>query len=462
MENLHPIEKKVLSTIREHHMISRGDKIIVAVSGGPDSVCLLEILFRLQELLHVTLLAAHLDHGLRPGEDQKETEFVEILSRRLGIPCAVGKASQLEKTQRNSLEQRARESRYTFLEELLRAHQAQRVALGHNKNDQVETVLMNLLRGAGLAGLSGIPPVRGSRYIRPLISITRKAILAYVQEKGLSYMTDSSNLEKDYLRNRIRLELIPALSAYQPRLLERIDDLAFICRQENRFMEEEAEKHLTHMILTGSEGLNISLKELQSLPLSLQHRVIRAAIQKIKGNLRKIHLGHIRAILELIENPKPQADINLPGDIIVKKRYALLRFSLGEQAPVADFSYTIEGTGWFHLEPINCTITCEEIVRKEFNLRDHTDWQCFLDLESLGWPLIIRNVRPGDTYMPLGLNGFKKVKDIFIDHKIPREERKRIPILESQGDIVWIGGMRIDHRHRVREDTKRILRCKIE
>jgi len=463
MENLHHTEKEVLSTIREHQMISSGDKVIVAVSGGPDSVCLLGILSRLQELLNVTLVVAHLDHGLRPGEDQRETEFVETLARKLAIPCIVESASQLKKAQGNSLEQRAREARYTFLEELLGTHQAQRVALGHNKNDHVETVLMHLLRGTGLAGLSGIPPVRESRYIRPLIRITREAILGYLREKDLSYMTDSSNLERDYLRNRIRLELIPALSAYQPRLLERVDDLAFICRQENQFMEKEAERHLAPIILSGSEqGLDISVEALQCLPLALQHRVIRAAIQKAKGNLRKVHLGHIRAILDLIENPKPQGNIDLPGHIVVKKRYTILRFSCGKDTSASDFLYTIEEPGRIHVHPIDCMITCEEVLPEDFTARDHTDWQCFLDLEALKWPLVVRNVRPGDTCMPLGLNGFKKVKDIFIDKKVPREERKRIPILESQGDIVWVGGIRVDHRYRVTEDTKRILRCKIE
>ncbi len=463
MMNLHPTEKLVLSTIREHEMIGSDDRVVVAVSGGPDSVCLLEILLRLRETLNVSLIAAHLDHGLRPGEDERETEFVETLARRSGIPCAYERVTQLANAHGTCLEERAREIRYRFFEGVLDTYHAQRLALGHNKNDQAETVVMNMLRGTGSAGLSGMPPVRDNCYIRPLIRITREEILAYVREKGLSYMTDSSNLDKRYLRNRIRLELMPILLTYQPRLIDHLEDLAFLCREENRFMEREAEKWLQEMIILAPEqSFDISIDALKGLPVPLQYRVIRGVIRRAKGNLRRMDLGHIRAIIELIANRRPQARINLPGHIVVKKRYKKLRFCVGEEMHRTEFSYRLGGAGRFHLDPINRTITCEEIPRDEFTGRSPSGWQCFLDLEALRWPLIVRNFRPGDTFMPLGLNGFKKLKDLFIDKKIPYDERRRIPIIESYGDIVWVGGIRIDHRYRVREDTRRILRCTIE
>jgi tRNA(Ile)-lysidine synthase len=463
MMDFHPIEKSVLATIRDHEMISSGAKVIVAVSGGPDSVCLLEILIRLRETLNVSLIVAHLDHGLRPGEDERETEFVETLAMRLGIPCDCERAVQLANARGTCLEERARELRYRFFEGVLSKYHAQRVALGHNKNDQAETVLMNMLRGTGSAGLSGMPPVRENCYIRPLIRTTREEILAYVREKGLPYMTDSSNLEKKYLRNRIRMELMPMLLKYQPRLIDHLDDLAFLCREENRFMEREAEKRLQEMIRLASEqAFDISIDALNGLPVALKHRVIRGAIQRAKGDLRRMDLGHIRAIVELIAHRRPQARINLPGHIVVKKRYDKLQFCAGEEKLSADFSYPIEGLGRFYLEAINRTITCEEISRAEFTGRSPSDWQCFLDLETLRWPLMLRNFRPGDRFMPLGLNGFKKLKDLFIDNRIPLEQRRMIPILESHGDIVWVGGIRIDHRYRIRKDTRRILRCTIE
>lgn len=461
--NLHPTEKSVLSTIREHTMISSGERVIVAVSGGPDSVCLLEILFQLREMLNVCLIVAHLDHGLRPGEDERETEFVEKLARRLGLSFTHERAAQLANAHGASLEERAREMRYRFFERVLNEHHAQRVALGHNMNDQAETVFMNILRGAGSAGLSGMPPVRENLYIRPLIRTNRDGVLAYLKEKGLSYMMDSSNLEKKYLRNRIRLELMPSLLTYQPRLIEHLDDLAFLCREENRFMEQEAEKCLQGMISRPSDRtLDISLDAFTGLPSPLQYRVIRGAIKRAKGNLRRVDLAHIRAIIELINNRKPQVGINLPDHVVVKKIYDRLRFSCAEEMQTADFSYSIKGAGMIHIGEVNMTIACEELSREGFTGRSQSDWQCFLDLEALRWPLKVRNFRAGDKFMPLGLNGFKKLKDVFIEQRIPREERKRIPILESHGDIAWVCGIRIDHRYRVRKDTRRILRCKVE
>jgi tRNA(Ile)-lysidine synthase len=462
--SMHPTERSVLETIREYEMIGSGHRVIIAVSGGPDSVCLLEILLRLRETLNVSFIVAHLDHGLRPGEDERETEFVETLARRFGIPYACERASQLANTRGTCLEERAREIRYRFFEGVLDKYHAQRLALGHNKNDQAETVVMNMLRGTGSAGLSGMPPVRDNRYIRPLIRITRGEIVTYLREKGLSYMTDSSNLEKRYLRNRIRLELMPILLTYQPRFIDHLVDLAFLCREENQFMEREAEKWLHEMIILAPEeqSLNISIDALKGLPVPLQYRVIRGAILRTKGNLRRMDLRHIRAIIKLIANRRPQARINLPGHIVVKKRYNKLLFCVGEEIHRAEFSYEIGGAGRFQLDPINRTITCEDIPRADFTGLSPSNWQCFLDREALRWPLIVRNFRPGDTFMPLGINGFKKLKNLFIDKKIPHEQRRMIPILESHGDIVWVGGIMIDHRYRVRKDTRRILRCTIE
>ncbi len=177
-------------------MVNSGDKIVVAVSGGPDSVCLLKILFQLQRWLNISLIVAHLNHGLRPKEDERETEFVANLSRSLNLTLAYDKADNLTKAHGSSIEEKARKIRYQFLEKVLDEYHAQKVALGHNMNDQAETVLMHLLRGTGPTGLSGIPPIRQKRFIRPLIDITRDEIHTYLKQKDISFMMDSSNLKK--------------------------------------------------------------------------------------------------------------------------------------------------------------------------------------------------------------------------------------------------------------------------
>ena len=467
MENfelsLHPTEKRVLSSILEHRMVTSGDRVVVAVSGGPDSVCLLKILFKLRRWLNISLIVSHLDHGLRPREDEKETEFVASLARTLNLTLAYDKANNLTAAPGISIEEKAREIRYQFLERALEKHQAQKVALGHTMNDQAETVLMNLLRGTGLTGLSGMPPIREEVFIRPLIHVSRDEIYTYLKQKRIPFVVDSSNLEKRYLRNKVRLELIPLLLNYQPQLIEHLGELASLCRQENQFMEEEGNKGLNMVTIDSSDhSLDLSLTVFQDLSTPLQYRVIRQAIRRLKGDLRRIDIRHIKAIIDLANNARPQIKINLPANLVVKKIYQRLRFFLGTESETGDFSYCIDNNRRFQIPEIDQTIAVEEVSKKDFLLSSPLPHEAFLDLDRLQWPLRVRNFRAGDKFMPLGLNGFKKVKDVFIDNKIPSEQRKRILILENDNDIVWVSGIRIDSRYRVTEKTERILRCNIE
>jgi len=461
--NLHPTEKKVLSAILEYRMINRGDSVIVAVSGGADSVCLLKILYELRKCLNISLTVAHFDHGLRPKEDEIETEFVAKLAKRLNLALVCDKSNNITKAHASSIEEKAREMRYQFFQKTIDQNHAQKLALGHNMNDQAETVLMHFLRGTGLTGLSGIPPIRQNCFIRPLIDITRDEIHTYLKQNDESFIIDSSNLETRYLRNKIRLELLPLLLDYQPKLVEHLGELAFLCRQETQFIDEEAKKALKKITFDSSKHyLDISLTTFNTISCSLQYRIIRQAIQKIKGNLKKIDRGHIKTIINLINSDKPQIKVNLPENIIVKKIYNRLRFSLGDMIEINNFSYYINNMGKFQIHEINKTISFSEISKNDFMLSAHSPEEAFLDLDRLKWPLRARNFRTGDKFIPLGVNGFKKVKDIFIDNKIPSEERKKIPILVSHDDIVWVYGIRIDDRYKIKQETKRILRCKVE
>lgn len=460
--NLHPTEKKVFLTILEHRMIRSGDTIVVAVSGGPDSVCLLKILSQLQKWLDIGLVVAHLNHRLRPQEDEKESEFVANLAGSLNLDLVSDKASNMARASCASLEERARKIRYQFFEKVLHEYHAHKVAIGHNMNDQAETVLMHLLRGTGPTGLSGIPPIREGLFIRPLINITRDEIHTYLVEKGTPFMIDSSNLEKRYLRNRIRLELIPFLLNYQPRLIQHLGELASLCRKENQLMEQQASMSLQMVTVNSTQrSLDISLTSFRNLSTPLQYRVIRQAIKQVKGELRRIDVGHIKTIVALANNPKPQTRLNLPESLMVKKTYERLRFSLGAEAEVADFSHNIESRGRFQIPEINQVLSLVEVAKGDFLGSSPSPYEAFVDLDMLKWPLRVRNFRPGDRLIPLGLNRFKKLKEVFIDKKIPSDQRKKIPILESRSDIVWVGGIRIDDRYKVKRKTKRILRCKI-
>lgn len=460
---LDPLEKKVLSTIHEYRMINSGDKIIVAVSGGPDSVCLLRNLSRFQEFFDMELIIAHFNHGLRPDEDEKEEKFVFNMSRQINAEFICEQAGNNLRKTGSSLEERARNIRYQFLEGALQKSNAQKVALGHNLNDQAETVLMNLMRGSGVTGMSGMHPVRENRFIRPLINITRDEINNYLKKYNIPFMVDSSNLDKRYFRNKIRLEIIPYLTKYQPNIIQHLDRYAFLSRQENEYIDEKAKKALEKVSLDLSrDSLEISLEGLAHFPLPLQYRIIRQAIKKIKGDIRRITAEHTKRIVSIINNAKPQININLPDNLIVNKSYKKMRFHLGGETSINGFFYLIKGKGKFYIPEIKKTIALDEICRKDFSLESVSKFEAFLDLNNIHWPIRVRNFRPGDKFIPFGLSGFKKVKDIFIDNKVPSEERKKMPILESNENIIWVCGTRIDNRYRIKKETERILKCTIE
>ena len=460
---LHPTEKKVLSTILDYKMITKGDKIIVAVSGGADSVFLLKTLYQFQKSLDFTIIVAHFDHGLRPGEDKKETEFVYDLAKKLNVTFVYERPKKAINIHGPSIEEKAREERYHFLKRVLDEHNCQRVALGHNMNDQAETVLIRFLRGAGITGLSGMPAIREKYYIRPLVLIRSDEIRAYLNQNHTSFMTDSSNFDKRYLRNRLRLELIPLLLSYQPKLIQHLSNNAVLFSYEHQFLEKESQKALKIISIDSQDkSLELSLPLLKKSPPALKYHIIRQAIKEVKGNLQRIDFGHITRIAGIIENSKPQIKINLPEGLVVKKIYERLKFDLGNDTYPGSFSYFLNNSDRFYINETDQTIILKEISKKDFSPHYASLFVAFLDLDIIKWPLKIRNVREGDKFIPLGLNGFKKVKNIFIDNKIPIEDRKKTIILENRNDIIWIPGIRIDERYKIKEHTKRILQCAIE
>jgi tRNA(Ile)-lysidine synthase len=452
------IQKKVRETISRYGMIDSGDLLIVAVSGGPDSVCLLDILNEFMDELGIDLVVAHYDHGLRPAEDETETKFVRSLAKSMSLPFETEKTSFLGKND-VSPEEAARTARYTFLEKVRKKHDAQKIALGHNLNDQAETILMRLLRGSGLSGLSGIPPCRNTTIIRPLIEVERQEIEDYLKARKLSSVTDSSNLEQKYLRNRIRLELMPMLKSYQPRLIAHLGHVAEVLRDENDYLERVTENWLDEEAETVTEAdISIPIASFLDLPAPLRKRATRQLIKKIRKNLRRISRDHIESIYQLAQADRPQGLLDLPDGLTIKKTYDRLTFTAADPKRPGHFHYLLEGPGTFHLEKIGKTISLVEIEKpKDLNLA-HSQWTAYVDADKLRYPILVRNFRPGDRFIPLGMKGHKKVKDFFVDLKIPTELRRLTPILLSEDTPVWISGFRIDDRFKVTPKTKRILK----
>ena len=439
-------------------MIRFGDRVVVAVSGGVDSVCLLDMLHE----LGVELFVAHFDHGLRPDDDEAETRFVKSLAASLDLPFETKKAFPSILTGAGPLEERARNARYRFLEEVKEKFSAQKIAVGHNLNDQAETVFMRLLRGSGTSGLAGIPPVRDVNIIRPLIEISREEILAYIEQRGLKYLTDLSNFETRFLRNRIRLELLPSLKQIQPRIIELLGQTSDIMRKDDAWMEAESEKWVKRHVGTVSDNeVFVVLSSFTQLPEALRSRVIRHILRMTGGTLRRISMRHIDSINRLITADNPQARINLPNDLIVKRIYDRLVFNKGKGRVPKDFSYTLEGLGMFDLEELACSVSLDELEATDLPDRHTSQWTAFLNADLITYPVMIRNFRPGDRFIPFGMSGHKKLKDFFIDLKIPAEDRARVPILTHNDIPVWVCGFRIDDRYKVTSEVNRVLKVAI-
>jgi tRNA(Ile)-lysidine synthase len=440
-------------------MISGGDCVIVAVSGGPDSVCLLHILHELKDELHIHLVVAHFDHGLRPAEDDSETAFVRGLSVSLKLPFETAKGHLLEKKTRGSREEVARNARYAFLERVWKKHKAQKIALGHNLNDQAETILMRLLRGSGPSGLTGMPPVRDGSIIRPLIGIERPEIENYLKAKKIASVSDSSNLKTDYLRNKIRLELMPLLEQQQPQLAHLLAQTAEILRDEDDYLERIAGDWFNRNAeQTPHHVFKIPITSFLSLPVALRRRVIRNVIGMVKKDLRRISWDHIEAIQRLARAEKPQADLNLPGELMVKRTYDQLIFAISVKKKPRPFHYTLNGPGTYDLKEIGRRLSVEEIKhRKGLRLRGSA-WAAFIDAEKLRFPLTLRPFIAGDRFIPFGMKGHKKLKDFFVDLKVPLEQRYSTPILCCENTLVWVCGFRIADRFKVTHETRKVMK----
>ena len=463
---MHPLNKileKVMATALRYRMFERQDRVVVAVSGGADSVCLLHVLHALQKPLGIDLIVCHFDHGLRPGEDEEETRFVQTLAESLDLPFATEKATEELRIGGPSMEETARDLRYAFLANRMHHFSAQKIAVGHTLDDQAETVLMRLLRGSGTAGLSGIPPVRDGVIVRPLIELAREEIVAYLSRTGVDYVTDPSNLDATPLRNEIRLNVLPLLKKRQPGLAKILGKTAAILREEREWMETEARDWIARQGLTGPQGeITIALPKFNQLHEAKKKHVIREALKISGGGLSRITSEHISAVERAARGENPHARISLPGDQTFRRVYERLIFSSEKEKKPKDFFLLIHKPGLFRMKEPYFTINVTEYGRTIFEPTIHSSRTALFDADRITFPLTVRNVRKGDRFIPLGMKGHKKLKNFFIDGKIPAEERRTIPILLTGSEILWVCGFRMDDRFKVTQHTKKILKVDVQ
>jgi tRNA(Ile)-lysidine synthase len=440
-------------------MISDSDHILLGLSGGPDSVCLADVLKELKDDFNLSLSAVYVDHGLRPGEVEKEVEFckkfcddrkIEFYSRSVDV-------RKYAEDKGLNIQEAARELRYQVYGEISDRVKADRIALGHNADDQAETVLMRLLRGSGRKGLSGIPPVRGN-IIRPLIEVTKKEIEDFLALNSElitpnSYMLDSSNLKEDYFRNWIRLNFMEEIKSRNPSAVKDICRTADILREEDDYLEIVVTKTLMRLISRKSDdSIELFLAPLETIERPVLRRVLRRALGATKG-LRGIDFVHIEDIMGLINEGKSGDRIDLPKGIRVIKDYSLLKITTG--SPVRISEYEIHPPCEVEIREADMRIKAvfEEEADKYVDNK-----AVVLDAGFMKFPLKVRPRADGDFFYPLGFGKRKKLQDYFVDEKIPRDERDRVPIVLSGDDIIWVAGYRADERFKLTDRTEKYLR----
>lgn len=458
--------EKVKKTIKKYRMLESGDRVIVGVSGGPDSMALLYALNQIKEKYNLVLKVAHLNHGFRGEEAQREAQFVEEMAQKLELPFEVKAFDVPAYKKKSSLssQEAARVIRYQFLEDVRKNFNAKKIALGHNANDQAETLMMWLLRGTGVKGLSGIPPVREGGIIRPLIETTREEIEVYLKEREIPFVIDSSNQKTDYLRNRLRHELLPLLEEhYNPQLVKSLVQTASILRREDEYLENIAKDLLKEIVVSkDSRSVVIDSKGLLALPSVIQMRCVRGVLEQVKGDLRRISSTHIYDIIKIVSNDKPHRVLKLPEGIRVEKSYNHLTVTLHQTAPPPFYYQFTSLPDQVSIEEIGREMRFETLEGGNHLIDKENFDLAYLDEGKVLMPLTIRNAKPGDRFQPLGMKGEKKIKDFFIDEKVPLKERKRIPMLFFGDLLGWVGGMRINHRLRVTKGTRKILRIEIK
>jgi len=451
---------RVRWTIRKHHLLEAKDKVVVAVSGGADSVCLVSVLLGLKDEFGISLHIAHLDHGLRGEESDADARWVEALAHTLELPITVERrdVQKRAKNEKGSLEELAREIRYAFLSEVADEVQAEKIAVGHTLNDQAETVLLSLIRGAGIRGVRGMLPRLG-KVIRPLIEVSRDEVVAHLRSVGLAYREDSSNLEARFLRNRLRSELIPLMkSEFNSRVLESLSRYAELAGAEDSYLETVARGAFSSVLLRRSPtALVLDWRALARLHPALARRVVRTAIEEMKGDLRRMRSGHILSALRLSTGRR----LCLPCGLVVEREYGELIISAA-RSQRKGFEYALRIPGEIVVTEIGMSVVtdCPNRSWLPSDLRAPSRDEAYFDLDGLRPPLVIRNRRKGDRIRLFGMGGEKKVKDIFIDDKIARSAREKIPILSDEEGILWIVGSRRAERARITKDTTRIVRVR--
>ncbi len=455
---------RVVKTIRSKGLVDRGQHLLVAVSGGPDSVALLSLLHRLRSFLSLTVEAVHFNYGLRGAESDGDQEFVEAFCRLLEIPLSTRRLDVQGRVRRTSLQAAARDLRYRAMLDMAEACGADRIAVGHTADDQAETVLLWMLRGAGLTGLSGMPACRDGKIIRPLFDTTRQDILAYLTHAGLSFRQDSSNGKPLYLRNRIRQEVMPILTRLVPSSVHALCRLADVCREDDRYLDQQVAALCVSRIKHERDGgWAIDRSFLQQLPRAVQRRVARDLLRGCDFLHRAPSICTVERFLQAVTKRGSVSDITVKSTRLVVGKglvqfipSGLQELSHDQRHQVVPMILTIPAqVTWAETGQ---TIRAQQLARSHVPATAQGRNCIVVDADRVSGPLVVRAWQPGDRFHPLGMKGrSKKLQDFFTDLKVPIAARRRIPVVIAPEGIVWIVGYRQDERWALTAATERCL-----
>jgi tRNA(Ile)-lysidine synthase len=425
---------RIARTIERYGMFRPGMQVGVAVSGGADSVCLLHVLLERDLRLHVL----HLNHNLRAEESRGDAEFVHALAERLRLPCTVREADFSGSGA--NLEQAAREARLAFFREAIASGMVERVAVGHTRSDQAETVLFRFLRGSGTAGLAGIRPVTAAGIVRPLIDVDRAEVERYLRERGIAWRDDSTNASMQFARNQIRHQLLPQLERdWNPAIRQTLAHTADWALAEEAYWDEEVNRIWARLLPERDGVVLLPCQTLRELPLAVARRVVRRAIERAKGDLRGVDFQHVAAVLHLASGQRGHGRVQASG-LEVLRSFGWLRFDVPRPRS-GGYRMAAPVPGKLRIPGSRLVISLELIEKpKTVGASDYVynggmgglEWAC------LSGSLAVRNWQPGDRYQPAGCTGEEKIKTLFQHARIPLWERRQWPVLLDGESIVWV------------------------
>ncbi len=450
------LHERIRATIDHHGMFRSGQTVLVAVSGGIDSVVLLDVLDHLASIYNISLHVAHLDHGLRRSSST-DAQFAARLAAERGFPISSSRLTpdSLSGLHRHGLEAAARESRYAFLERVASEIGADRIALGHTADDQAETIMHRLARGTGITGLCGIPPVR-LPFIRPLLATTRAEIRTYARQRKLTWRADATNADTSFTRNRIRHRVLPQLEAINPKAIEAISrgsQHALEAEQVGLFLVSTLWDAVC--LLEGKERLTFRRTVLLSYPPAVQKLLLREGVRRVRGHLTGIDHVHVEAIAQLLASSPSHGELSLPG-LHIRRQYDELLLAQQAETPIEPWSVPIDlGSTELREPPITLDL---EIVEGDRPLLNRSDrWTELADADCIAFPLELRSRRDGDRFTPLGMKTSVKVKDFLINEHVPYYDRRNLALLCDQEKLIWIVGVRLSDNVRVTHETRRYL-----